>query len=72
MHLQRLCRADQVSDQCVEKMHGFPGLRLSYSRFADREFYSDWWNATSMDVFSRKWNKVRRRLEKLFYERQPN
>ena len=26
-------------------------------RFADREFYSDWWNATSMDVFSRKWNK---------------
>ncbi|KIS66357.1 uncharacterized protein UMAG_05355 [Mycosarcoma maydis] len=27
------------------------------TRFADREFYLDWWNATSMDVFSRKWNK---------------
>ncbi|KDN48229.1 hypothetical protein K437DRAFT_284167 [Tilletiaria anomala UBC 951] len=27
------------------------------TRFADREFYSDWWNATSMDAFSRKWNK---------------
>ncbi|CAD6893441.1 unnamed protein product [Tilletia laevis] len=27
------------------------------TRFADREFYQDWWNATSMDVFSRKWNK---------------
>lgn len=29
-----------------------------FTRFADREFYQDWWNATSMDVFSRKWNKV--------------
>ncbi|WWC91037.1 uncharacterized protein L201_005977 [Kwoniella dendrophila CBS 6074] len=28
---------------------------LSY--FADREFYQDWWNSTSWDVFSRKWNK---------------
>ncbi|KAK0541520.1 Sterol O-acyltransferase 2 (Sterol-ester synthase 2) [Tilletia horrida] len=27
------------------------------TKFADREFYQDWWNATSMDVFSRKWNK---------------
>ncbi|SOV01898.1 related to acyl-CoA sterol acyltransferase [Ustilago sp. UG-2017a] len=27
------------------------------TRFADREFYLDWWNATSMEVFSRKWNK---------------
>lgn len=27
------------------------------TRFADREFYQDWWNATSMDVFSRRWNK---------------
>ncbi|KIJ55369.1 hypothetical protein M422DRAFT_23961 [Sphaerobolus stellatus SS14] len=27
------------------------------SRFADREFYQDWWNSTSWDEFSRKWNK---------------
>jgi sterol O-acyltransferase len=28
---------------------------LSY--FADRLFYEDWWNSTSWDEFSRKWNK---------------
>ncbi|PBK69256.1 hypothetical protein ARMSODRAFT_957621 [Armillaria solidipes] len=28
---------------------------LSY--FADRRFYDDWWNSTSWDEFSRKWNK---------------
>jgi len=28
---------------------------LSY--FADRQFYDDWWNSTSWDEFSRKWNK---------------
>ncbi|KAI7944807.1 hypothetical protein MJO28_010502 [Puccinia striiformis f. sp. tritici] len=27
------------------------------TRFADREFYSDWWNSCSFDEFSRKWNK---------------
>jgi len=27
------------------------------TRFADREFYLDWWNSRSMDEFSRKWNK---------------
>lgn len=26
------------------------------TRFADREFYQDWWNATSFDEFSRRWN----------------
>ena len=25
--------------------------------FADREFYQDWWNSTTWDQFSRKWNK---------------
>jgi sterol O-acyltransferase len=25
--------------------------------FADRQFYEDWWNSTSWDEFSRKWNK---------------
>ncbi|CDS81951.1 related to acyl-CoA sterol acyltransferase [Sporisorium scitamineum] len=37
--------------ECI--CNGFAEL----TRFADREFYLDWWNATSMDVFSRKWNK---------------
>ncbi|EPZ34196.1 hypothetical protein ROZALSC1DRAFT_27773 [Rozella allomycis CSF55] len=27
------------------------------TRFADRQFYEDWWNSTSFDDFARKWNK---------------
>ncbi len=27
------------------------------TRFADREFYSDWWNSCNFDDWSRKWNK---------------
>lgn len=27
------------------------------TRFADREFYKDWWNSKSMDEFSRDWNR---------------
>ena len=27
------------------------------TRFADREFYRDWWNSTSMEEFSRNWNR---------------
>ncbi len=26
------------------------------TRFADRQFYLDWWNATTLDSFWRKWN----------------
>lgn len=26
------------------------------TRFADREFYKDWWNSTSYSVYYRKWN----------------
>lgn len=25
--------------------------------FADRQFYTDWWNSTTMDEFARSWNK---------------
>ncbi|KAJ7654432.1 MBOAT, membrane-bound O-acyltransferase family-domain-containing protein [Mycena polygramma] len=32
-------------------------LRSFPSDFADRQFYEDWWNSTSWDEFSRKWNK---------------
>ena len=28
------------------------------TRFADREFYGDWWNVTNYDEFNRKWNKI--------------
>ena len=28
-----------------------------FDSFADRQFYDDWWNSTSWDEFSRKWNK---------------
>jgi sterol O-acyltransferase len=27
------------------------------TRFADRNFYDDWWNSCSFDEFARKWNK---------------
>eukprot|EP00164_Ancoracysta_twista_P001531 GFYU01002009.1.p1 GENE.GFYU01002009.1~~GFYU01002009.1.p1 ORF type:complete len:554 (-),score=136.92 GFYU01002009.1:158-1819(-) len=27
------------------------------TRFADREFYRDWWNSTNWDEFSRLWNR---------------
>ncbi|KAI0788740.1 MBOAT, membrane-bound O-acyltransferase family-domain-containing protein [Abortiporus biennis] len=36
--------------ECI--CNGF--AELSY--FADRQFYDDWWNSTSWDEFSRKWN----------------
>lgn len=37
--------------ECI--CNGF--AELSY--FADRQFYEDWWNSTSWDDFSRRWNK---------------
>jgi len=37
--------------ECI--CNGFAEL----SMFADRRFYDDWWNSTSMDEFSRKWNR---------------
>ncbi|THH32459.1 hypothetical protein EUX98_g1738 [Antrodiella citrinella] len=37
--------------ECI--CNGF--AELSY--FADRQFYDDWWNSTSWEEFSRKWNK---------------
>jgi hypothetical protein len=33
------------------------GANAEIVRLADREFYSDWWNSTSFEEFSRKWNK---------------
>lgn len=37
--------------------------------FADREFYSDWWNSTDMAEFARKWNRpIHRFLQHHIYE----
>ncbi|KAH7105853.1 MBOAT-domain-containing protein [Auriculariales sp. MPI-PUGE-AT-0066] len=37
--------------ECI--CNGFAEL----SRFADRQFYEDFWNSTSQDEFARKWNR---------------
>ncbi|KAJ3042246.1 hypothetical protein HK097_002080 [Rhizophlyctis rosea] len=37
--------------ECI--CNGFAEL----SRFADREFYEDWWNSATFDEYARKWNK---------------
>eukprot|EP00002_Diphylleia_rotans_P012354 TRINITY_DN2418_c0_g1_i16.p1 TRINITY_DN2418_c0_g1~~TRINITY_DN2418_c0_g1_i16.p1 ORF type:complete len:477 (+),score=99.28 TRINITY_DN2418_c0_g1_i16:48-1478(+) len=34
-------------------LNGFAELTC----FADRHFYSDWWNSTAFDEYARKWNK---------------
>eukprot|EP01117_Protostelium_nocturnum_P014049 TRINITY_DN5308_c0_g1_i1.p1 TRINITY_DN5308_c0_g1~~TRINITY_DN5308_c0_g1_i1.p1 ORF type:complete len:464 (-),score=155.93 TRINITY_DN5308_c0_g1_i1:45-1436(-) len=39
-----------IFDVCC---NGF--AELTY--FADREFYQDWWNSTTLDEFARKWNR---------------
>ncbi|GAU95954.1 hypothetical protein RvY_07470 [Ramazzottius varieornatus] len=36
--------------------HSMPNLMAELMRFADREFYRDWWNAETVDEFWRKWN----------------
>ncbi|KAI7875901.1 hypothetical protein K492DRAFT_135997 [Lichtheimia hyalospora FSU 10163] len=37
--------------ECI--LNGFAEI----SRFADRNFYDDWWNSITYDEFARKWNK---------------
>jgi len=39
-------------------LHSWLNAWAELTRFADRHFYSDWWNATSWDVYYRKWNYV--------------
>jgi sterol O-acyltransferase len=33
----------------------FPNALAELSLFADREFYQDWWNATTIEEFYSKW-----------------
>ncbi|RKO91459.1 MBOAT, membrane-bound O-acyltransferase family-domain-containing protein, partial [Blyttiomyces helicus] len=37
--------------ECI--LNGFAEI----TRFADREFYEDWWNSVTFDEYARKWNK---------------
>ncbi|XP_019851232.1 PREDICTED: sterol O-acyltransferase 1-like isoform X2 [Amphimedon queenslandica] len=41
---------------CV--MHGWMNFGAEITGFADREFYSDWWNSTIFTEFYRKWNNI--------------
>ena len=37
---------------------GFSNAAAEVTGFADREFYSDWWNSVNLEEFARKWNKI--------------
>lgn len=43
----------------------FPNAAAELTLFADREFYQDWWNASSIEEFYGKWLK----FTYLFYYR---
>lgn len=50
---------------CVVALMAFYGILHSWlnawaelTRFADRQFYKDWWNATGWSQYYRKWNVV--------------
>ena len=36
--------------------HSYLNLWAELTYFADRRFYSDWWNAPNLTVYWRKWN----------------
>lgn len=36
--------------------HSYLNFWAELTRFADRRFYSDWWNAGDLSEFWRKWN----------------
>jgi len=38
------------------QFHSFMNLLAELLRFADREFYRDWWNSETIDYFWRNWN----------------
>eukprot|EP00731_Ephydatia_muelleri_P008072 Em0004g410a len=37
-------------------LHSWSNMFAEMLRFADREFYADWWTCTSFSMFYRKWN----------------
>ena len=36
--------------------HALPNFSASLTQFADRRFYSDWWNSGNLGEYWRKWN----------------
>lgn len=58
MHLERIRRIKQVKDVCLFVVVVVSEFnRFVSCRFADRNFYDDWWNSVTYDEFARKWNK---------------
>ena len=47
-------------------LHCFLNGVAELTRFADRQFYLDWWNAPSLDIFWRKWNIPVHSVDALF------
>lgn len=39
-------------------LHAWFNAFAELTRFADRQFYQDWWNSTTFSVYYRKWNMV--------------
>ncbi|KAL5496512.1 hypothetical protein EMCRGX_G012811 [Ephydatia muelleri] len=39
-------------------LHSWMNMHAELLRFADRQFYTDWWTANSYAVFYRKWNAI--------------
>ncbi|GFY51969.1 sterol O-acyltransferase 1 [Trichonephila inaurata madagascariensis] len=39
-------------------LHSWLNIWAELLRFADREFYKDWWNSTSFSQYYKKWNAV--------------
>lgn len=37
--------------------HSYLNMWAEITRFADRRFYSDWWNANNLSEYWRKWNQ---------------
>jgi sterol O-acyltransferase len=45
-----------IIHMCV--FHAFSNLASELTRFADRQFYNDWWASTSFSSYYRKWNTI--------------
>jgi sterol O-acyltransferase len=45
-----------IIHMCV--FHAFANLASELTRFADRQFYNDWWASTSFSSYYRKWNTI--------------
>ncbi|KAL3895390.1 MAG: hypothetical protein SGCHY_004726 [Lobulomycetales sp.] len=46
--------------RAIQKQELFLGICNGFAeitRFADRDFYEDWWNSVNFEEFARKWNK---------------